>query len=118
MSRFFEIDLKRARSSGEREELEYERYFELSEYEEAIQTMQSRRLMAEARDLFIFIPDLKWEDGQWGGRFLKQESLSKLYHAVKAQKESIRDYRIRLVTATTGIIGALIGLLAIWKKVG
>ncbi len=116
VSRSFEVDLERARSSGDRERLEYERYFELSEYDEAIQTIHSRRLMAQARELFIFIPDLKWEEGKWGGHFLCQESLSKLYHAVKAQRDSKREYRIRIVTAATGMIGALIGLFAIWKR--
>ena len=116
VSRAFEIDLKHARSSDDRERLEYERYFELSEYDEAIQAIHSRRLMAEARDLFIFISDLKWEEGRWGGRFLNEESLSKLHHAVKAQKDSIRDYRIRIAAALTGIIGALIGLFSVWKK--
>jgi len=116
MSRTYEISLKNAKTSAERQELEFEQYTDLSEYEEAIQTIHSRRLMAEARELFVFIPGLKWEQGQFGGRFLSEESLSKLHHAVKTQKESIRDYRLRLATAATGIIGALIGLLAVWKK--
>ncbi len=116
VSRAFEIDLKHARNSDDRERLEYERYFELSEYDEAIQTIHSRRLMAGARELFIYIPDLKWEEGKWGGRFLDEESLSKLHHAVKAQKDSIRENQIKIATALIGIIGALIGLLAVWKK--
>jgi hypothetical protein len=116
VSHAFEADLKQARNRTEREELEYQRYFELGEYDEAIQTIHSKRLTAEARELFVFVPDLKWEQGQWGGRFLNEESLSKLHYAVKAQKDIIRDYRIRFASVLTGIIGALIGLLAIWKK--
>jgi hypothetical protein len=112
----FEHDLKHAQNSEERERIETGKYFELSEYDEAIQTIHTRRLMAQARDLFIFVPDLTWDDGRWGGRFLNEESLSKLHLAVKAQKDSIRDFRIRYASAITGIIGALIGLLAVWKK--
>jgi hypothetical protein len=116
VARAFEADLKHAKNRDEREQLEYQQYFELSEYDEAIQTIHSKRLLAEARELFLFVPDLKWENGQWGGRFLTEECLSRLHYAVKAQKDIIRDYRIRFATAITGIIGALIGLLAIWKK--
>ena len=116
VSRAFEADLRKAQTSEERERLEYEQYFELSEYDETIQAIHSKRLSADARELFVYIPDLKWETGHWGGRYLSEESLSRLHHAVKAQKDSIRDYRIRFISALTGVIGALIGLLAIWKK--
>jgi len=116
VSRVFEADLRTVKTSEERQRLEYERYFELSEYDEAIQAIHSKRLTAEARELFVYFPDLHWETGQWGSRYLSEESLSRLHHAVKAQKDSIRDYRIRFVAALTGVIGALIGLLAVWKK--
>jgi hypothetical protein len=116
VSRAFEADLRAAKTSEERERLEYERYFELSEYDEAIQAIHTKKLLADARELFIFVPELKWETGQWGNRYLNEESLSTLHQAVKTQKDSIRDYRIRFASALTGIIGALIGLLAILKK--
>jgi uncharacterized protein YciW len=116
VSRAFEADLAKAKTSEERERLEYEQYFELSEYDETIQTIHTKRLLADARQLFIHVADLKWETGRWGSRYLDEESLSKLHQAVKAQKDVSRDYRIRFISALTGIIGALIGLLAIWKK--
>jgi hypothetical protein len=111
----FEVELKSARNRDDRERIEYEKYFELSEFEEAIQTIHSRRPTADARELFVYIPDLKWVDGQYGGRFLDQESLSRLHYAVKAQKDSVRDSWLKIATALTGIIGALIGLLAFLK---
>lgn len=116
VSRAFEADLARANNSEERERLEYEQYSELSEYDEAIQAIHTKRLLADARQLFVHVPDLKWETGKWGSRYLDEESLAKLYQAVKAQKDVSRDYRIRFISALTGIIGALIGLLAIWKR--
>jgi len=116
VSRAFEADLRIAKTSGDRERLEYEQYSELSVYDEAIQAIHTKRLLTDARELFVFVPDLKWETGQWGNRYLNEESLSRLHQAVKAQKDSIRDYRIRFASALTGIIGALIGLLAILKK--
>ena len=116
VSREFEAELRKARTFEERERLEYEQYFELSEYDEAIQAIHSKTLLADARELFVYIPDLKWETGQGGSRYLNEESLSKLHQAVKTQKDSIRDYRIRFLSALTGIVGALIGLLAIWRK--
>lgn len=116
VSRAFEEDLRIAKTYDDRERLEFEKYSELSEYDEAIQSIHTKRLLTDARELFVFVPDLKWETGQWGNRYLNEESLSRLHQAVNAQKDSIRDYRIRFASALTGIIGALIGLLAILKK--
>jgi hypothetical protein len=48
---------------------------------------------------------------------LTRHPRSKLYHAVKEQKDKKPGYRLKLAAALTGIIGALIGLFAtILKK--
>jgi hypothetical protein len=116
LSHRYEADLRRTKNRDDRERIEFDQYVDLSDFEETIQTIQSKRLMVKARELFIYVPDLKWEQGQWGGRYLSEESMSKLYHAVKAQKDSTREYRLKVAGALTGIIGALIGLIAIWRK--
>ena len=112
----FEAELKAASKNQDREFIEHRQYSEVREYEDRIASIQSRRLAAEAENLFIYLPDLIWEQGNYGDRYLDKPSLSRLFHAVKEQKDKIRDYRLRLAGALTGIIGALIGLLAVWKK--
>jgi hypothetical protein len=116
VSRAFDAEVKQAKTYEDRQGIESEQIFEISQYEEAIQMIQSQRLANEARKLYVYIPDLQWETGESGGRYLTEKSLSILYHAVKTQKDSIRDYRIRFISVLTGVIGALIGLLAMWKK--
>jgi len=117
--RAFDADLAKARANknaGELDSLEQQRHWETSEYEDKILSIKSRRLVAAAEGLYLYIPDLQWEQGNYGDRYLDRASLSKLYHAVKEQKDKNREYRLKLAGAITGIIGALIGLIAVWKK--
>jgi hypothetical protein len=117
--RAFDAELAKAKADGKRDELgglEQQRYWEISEYEDKILAIRSRKLMADANDLYVYIPDLQWETGNYGDRYLERASASKLYLAVKEQKDKVREYRLKLAGACTGLIGALIGLIAVWKK--
>jgi hypothetical protein len=49
-------------------------------------------------------------------RYLSEASKSKLFYAVKEQKDKNREYRLRLAAVIIGMIGALTGLIAVWKK--
>jgi len=97
-------------------DFEQQRSWETDEYEDKILAIRSRKLTADADKLYVYIPDLQWEMGNYGDRYLERASASKLYLAVKEQKDKIREYRLKLAGACTGIIGALIGLVAVWKK--
>jgi hypothetical protein len=115
----FEADLAKAKAGGKTDEYEslwHDQHFETREYEDKILSIQSHSLQADAKSLFIYIPDLQWERGNYGDRYLDTASLSKLHHAVKEVKNNIREYRLKLAAALTGVIGVLIGLIAIWKK--
>lgn len=115
----FDADLAKAKASKDTNEyhsLLNQQGFEVAEYLQKLRSIRSRRLLMEAERLYIHIPDLKWEDGAYGEHYLDAASQSKLYYAVKEQKDKIREYRLKLATPITGIIGALIGLIAIWKK--
>jgi len=112
----YEAELKAASKNQDREFIEHQQYSEVREYEDRMASIQSRRLAAEAENLFIYLPDLTWEQGDYGDRYLDKPSLSRLFHAVKEQKIKIRDYRLKFAGAVTGINGGLIGLLAFWKK--
>lgn len=85
-----------------------------------LRSMQSRSLQREAERLYIHIPDLEWERGMFVDRYRSETSKSKLYYAVKEQKDKNREYHLRLaavvIPAIVGIIGALTGLIAVWKK--
>ena len=115
----FDAELAKAKLDGKRDDfggLEQQRHWETSEYEDKILAIRSRKLMADANRLYVYIPDLQWETGNHGDHYLKRVSASKLYLAVRKQKDKIREYRLKLAGACTGIIGALIGLIAVWKK--
>lgn len=117
--RAFDAQLASAKANGKGDELgslEQQRHWEVSEYEDKILAIRSRKLMEDADDLYVYIPDLQWESGNYGDRYLDRASASKLYLAVKEQRDKIREYRLKLAGACTGIIGALIGLIAVWKK--
>jgi hypothetical protein len=118
--RAFEDEVAAARVTGNRnkyEEIGQRRHFEVSEYTDKLRSLRSRRLLAQAANFYIHMPNLKWEYGQWSwDGFLDEESESRLYHAVKEQKTQRRDYHLKLVTAATGLTGALIGLVAAFKR--
>jgi hypothetical protein len=115
----FAADLAEAKAKKDTEGYEHlrgQQQFETTEYLDELRAIQSGRLLMEAQNLYIYVPDLKWEHGPYGHMYLDRESESKLYHAVKEQKYKMREYRLKLASAITGIIGALIGLVAVWKK--
>ena len=64
-----------------------------------------------------------WKDDQMGNRYLDETSESRLFHAIKDERYKTWEFRLKvlgvlgtLIFALTGIIGSLIGLIAIWKK--
>jgi hypothetical protein len=81
-----------------------------------LRSIQSRRLWMNAQRLYIRLPNLKWEEGPYGDQSLNEESFSVLFHAVKEKRAKALDTRRKLAGAITGIIGTLIGLVAVWKK--
>jgi len=114
-ARAIEADLAKARAIKDSERVDRLRV-ELLEYSDEIKLRRSRTLLREAERFYIHIPDLQWERGTFVDRYLTEASESKLYYAIKEQKDKNREYRLKLAGALIGIIGALIGLIAIWKK--
>jgi hypothetical protein len=80
------------------------------------QTSSNQCGLRQAERLYIHIPDLEWEKGTFVERYLSEASKSKLFYAVKEQKDKNREYRLRLAAVIIGMIGALTGLIAVWKK--
>jgi hypothetical protein len=119
IGRSFDDEIAHATSRGDIEEaasLGQTREFELQEYRDQILTIRTKKLLAKARELYILFSDLKWERGVYGWSYLESESLSKVYHAVREERYKRAEFRLKLIGALTGIIGALIGLAAVLKR--
>jgi hypothetical protein len=95
-------------------------------YLDEIDQIKSRMLCAQANSLDVPIP---MDDDSWyqsnviGGRALTAKAFAELRATVrKEQNERWSYWELRLkvfgaiLTAATGAAGALIGLVAIWKK--
>ena len=62
----FESELKAASKNQDREFIEFQQESEGREFQDTIASIQSRRLAAEADNLFVYLPDLNWVQGQYG----------------------------------------------------
>jgi hypothetical protein len=96
--------------------IEYDAMFEVQQRTEELYEIQSHWLKEKARHLYITVPKLEWENGEYGSRFLTADSRAKLDAAVREQRDKRRDFWLRVIGALTGVIGALIGLFAFLKK--
>lgn len=103
--------------------LSYDGRFEETQRTDELYEFQSRWLYKKARHLYIDVPDVVWENGEYGGRFLPVAERIKLHIAVREQLDKRRDFYIKVagvlisfVAVLTGMIGAVIGVLAFLKK--
>ena len=113
----FDDDLARAGKSAEaRMQIEQQRAFEADEYWDELRELRSMRLMRQGRRLHIHVGDVKWAWGSYGNRYLDYESEVRLYRAVRDERRGIWEFRIKVLTALTGLIGVVIGLVAFLKK--
>src|SRR5438552_15626272 len=115
----FDSDLARAKNWNDRQQIISQRDFEASEYWCALSAIRSLRLTSRAHKLYISLENLKWEDDQFGNRYLNWDSEIKLGRAVQEETRRLWEFRLKIVTGVlanlTGIIGAF-GLAAILTK--
>jgi hypothetical protein len=119
----FDSDLAAAKDWNSRQEIISSRDFELSEFWGAINSLNCKKLVKRARKLHLSLEGAEWNDDQWGNRYLDDASESTLYHAIQDERRKVWDFRLKvlavvgtLIAALTGIIGTLIGLIAILKR--
>jgi hypothetical protein len=116
----FDSDLAATKNGEARQEIIAQRDFEAGEYWEELAEFRTRKLVSRAQRLHIPLDDLKWRDGNHGNRYLDNASEYKLYSAIREDRRTTWELRIKIitvvVTALTGLAGAAIGLVAIWKK--
>lgn len=103
--------------------IDEDEHFERRLYQDEISKIQSRSLCRTAGRLGVPVPygADEWEESTVvGGRYLTTKGFSDLRSAVRREKNERWAYwelrmkvAVRLITALTGVIGALIGLAAI-----
>lgn len=113
----FDPDLAAAGNNLEaRQSIVMQRDFEAGECWNALAALRSRRLVDRAQKLYVSLDGLKWDTDQYANRFLDNPSEAKLYRAIREEQRRTWDFRIKVIGALTGLIGTIIGLVAIWKR--
>jgi hypothetical protein len=112
----FDSELAAAKGAEARESVVMQRDLEAGEYWNALAALRSRRLVDRAQKLYVPLDGLKWDTDQYANRFLDNPSEAKLYRAIREEKRRAWDFRIKVIGALTGLIGTVIGLVAIWKR--
>lgn len=87
-----------------------------------INQLQSRYLLACAKDRFID-PKINyssdWEEDNYGSRFLKLDVIQRLNQEIRKDRQESWQSALSftpIISSATGLIGVLIGLLALFSK--
>lgn len=132
VDRAYRADIDRARLAKDNEKiqsLEIDRRFEIEQIEEEDNQLLSGQLIRQARRLRVPIPhrfkeDGKpsehWYEGQYlGGWYLTNEGVARLRDEIRKERRARQDSRahwVVWVSALTGVIGALTGLIAVLTR--
>jgi hypothetical protein len=93
--------------------------------EEELLEIQTRRLVNKARRMLLPVPDIPMnepEDENWirgtstRGWHLKAEGVTHVRAAIRAESKERREALIAWATLIIGILGALTGLVAVWRR--
>lgn len=113
---------KEKKSRDDIEGLIHEEMFEVNMIDDAIQELESCYLIESARQLILPVPEFKkdsdtWEESNLTGQFsLSKKAMMELRTIVRKEQKGRREGMMLWLTALTGIIGALSGLIAVWKS--
>lgn len=120
---------RKAKDNEKVELLERDQRFEIELIEEEEDQLLSAQLIRKAKHLRVPIPrrfnddgapSPHWYEGNYlGGWYLTNDGISKLREEIRKELRARHDSRVLWVTwisALTGVIGALTGLLAIISK--
>jgi hypothetical protein len=122
-------DSFKARSShDEKERLISSKQMDLEECDDNINLLTTGHLLSQARKLFIEPPPREseafwFESTTFGGRYLTPAGVTKLRNEIRAERKASWDVIqpkatliVTLVTALTGLSGAIIGILSFLNK--
>jgi hypothetical protein len=106
-------------------QLNYEERYNVGIVDEQIYQVHSERITARAERLFISIPDHQqsrdhWEVARLTGRWrLRREALQNLLAAIREvqkERQQARQAKLIWVTAVTGMLGVLTGLVSVLNR--
>ncbi len=112
----FDDDLAAAKDAEARHVVLQQRAFEADEYWNALAERRSRHLENQARKLYLSVDGLEWQIDSYANRYLDSASQSKLHRAIIEERRKIWGFRLKVIGALTGLVGAAIGLLAFLDK--
>jgi hypothetical protein len=116
VERAFDADISKAKSEKERDNLTSRCQYDVEPFYGALDALRSRRLFRKAQKLHIATEDLKWQEDEWGHSSISNASQSKLARSIKEDERATWEFRFKIIASLIGLIGALIGLIAILKK--
>jgi hypothetical protein len=112
----FDAELAAAKGAKERHLVEAQRDHEASEYWDELAELQSHKLVRSANKLHILIDSLEWKRGNYGNHYLDSKTQAQLYRAIREEKRKSWEFRMKVIGALTGLVGTIIGLVAILKR--
>lgn len=134
LDRAYAKGIAEARRSGDKAKvasLEEDRRFELAVYDEEDDAYITQNLVRQAQRLRVPIPHRfnedrseseYWEEGRYVTRaYLTRKGIAVLREEIRKELKArgeARSHWIAWLSAMTGVIGAVTGLLAVWFKTG
>ncbi|MCY1522713.1 hypothetical protein D9M68_575780 [compost metagenome] len=103
------------------EAIQQDQYFELSMLDDEIEVLASRHLLDLAHQLLLPIPAFQEEGGAWertthtGEFFLTRQAMKELRQSIREEEKARREGLVTWTAALVGLIGALTGLVSVWK---
>lgn len=122
----YKEDLEQARrdkkSRDEIAEIEHMARFEQELVDDEIESLESRYLIESAERLILPIPTFSKDSDDWrqssqlGLNLLTRKGMATLRSTIRAERKERREAKMIWIAAITGILGALTGLIAVWKS--
>jgi hypothetical protein len=112
---------KKGKSGNELQSIESREQFEATEYTEEISNQITNHLIQKARKRFIPLPENNedyWKQNPQDRYhdFLTEKGISELRSRLRKEQKESFELTLMILTSTTGVLGALIGLIALIKK--
>jgi hypothetical protein len=122
INRFYDGKLRAAerakKSYEECEAIAQEWYYEKSDFVKEVEHIASSRIQSRAQNLDLPLPE--WDDrDMWDDdrrQHLSAQGRREVSRAIRKEMKERLDVYIPVVTAFTGLIGAIIGLFSILKR--
>jgi hypothetical protein len=117
--RAYSADMVKAPTIEEKDEVERDMALEILAYQDQIDYLQSRHLLAKAYAYNIPIPNKEHWEGRGSQRYLTTEGYNRLRSALRAEQKARWETRlvwVPLITALTGLGGVIVAVMALLSK--